>query len=350
MRTLSADQGLAGAVLLVSVVGVVAAPWLSLLVGAGFGPDKLAMTTRLVRIVFPMTGLLVLCALALGVLNAHRRFFLPYAAPVIWSAAQIAALLLGGSWLLYTGRPLAMVLAVGALIGAALELGLLLRAARPLLGTLRPRFELGNRAVRDAIRRMPGVLLGRGVIQISGYVDTLLVSFLGSGANAAFVYAQMLYLLPMSLLGTGEAAASLPELSREGAEENRERRNALLRARLGSALARVTVLPANLVSRDQLTVDLAARFTQEEAGEDLPSVQNETDHADVGLVRTYEISPGIWGRYEVRKGVPAEEFNDQNQNGIYDPGETFVDSCVEDGHEGCPRIDPPVGNRPITET
>lgn len=233
---------LIAAVLVLSALGVALAPWLSFLVAAGFGPDKLAATAQLVRVLFPMTGLLVLCALALGVLNAHRRFFLPYAAPVIWSAAQIAALILGASWLLRTGHALAWVLAWGALAGAALELGVLLRAARPLLGALRPRFELGNRAVREAIRRLPGVLLGRGVIQISGYIDTLLVSFLGTGANAAFVYAQTLYLLPMSLLGTGEAAASLPELSRDTAEQETAKRDAKLRRRLGSALARVTVL------------------------------------------------------------------------------------------------------------
>lgn len=233
---------LLAAVLLLSALGVALAPWLTFLLAAGFGPEKLAATTRLVRWLFPMTGLLVLCALALGVLNSHRRFFLPYAAPVLWSSSQIAALLLGGSWLLQQGEALAQLLAVGALAGAALELTVLLKAARPLLGTLRPRFEWRNPSVREALRRLPGVLLGRGVIQISGAVDMLLVSFLGTGANATFAYAQMLYLLPMSLLGTGEAAASLPELSRDTAEPDIERRNAAMRRRLGSALARVTVL------------------------------------------------------------------------------------------------------------
>jgi putative peptidoglycan lipid II flippase len=147
-----------------------------------------------------------------------------------------------GSWLLRRGEVLANALAWGALLGAALELGVLLRSARPLLGSLRLRFDFRNPHVREAIRRLPGVLVGRGVVQISGLVDTLLVSFLGTGANAIFGYAQMLYLLPMSLLGTGEAAVSLPEMSRDTADGDVARRNANLRRRLGSALARVTVL------------------------------------------------------------------------------------------------------------
>ncbi len=240
---------LAAVVVVVSALGVAAAPWLALAVAAGFDAEKLAMTTRLVRLIFPMTGVLVLCAWALGVLNAHRRFFLPYAAPVLWSAAQIAALLVGGSWLLMSGETLARVLALGALAGALIELGALLARARPLLGRLRPTFNFRLPALREAARRLPGVVLGRGVLQISGLIDTLLVSFVGTGANATFAYAQMLYLLPMSLLGTGEAAVSLPEMARDSALEDTDLRNQRIRERIGIILTRVTVLavPAMVV-------------------------------------------------------------------------------------------------------
>jgi putative peptidoglycan lipid II flippase len=238
-----AALGMLGAVVIViTAIGVAVAPWLAMVVAAGFGPEKLAMTTRLVRIVFPMTGVLVLCAWALGVLNAHRRFFMPYAAPVVWSAAQIGALLIGGSWLLQSGEALARTLALGALVGAGLELALLLFKARPYLGTLRPTFDAASAHVREAGARLPGVLLGRGVIQISGLVDTLLVSFVGTGANATFAYSQMLYLLPMSLLGTGEAAVSLPEMARDTAVTDEEERHRRMRERLGTTLTRVTVL------------------------------------------------------------------------------------------------------------
>ena len=46
----------------------------------------------IVRILFPMTGVLVLSAWALGILNSHRKFFVPYFAPVLWNAAIVAAL------------------------------------------------------------------------------------------------------------------------------------------------------------------------------------------------------------------------------------------------------------------
>jgi putative peptidoglycan lipid II flippase len=233
---------LIAAVALVSIVGILAAPWLTWLIAAGFDEQKLGSTAGIVRIVFPMTGLLVLSAWGLGVLNAHRRFFLPYAAPVVWSLAQIAGLVLAGSWLSLRGQPLAHALAWSALVGAGLQLLLLLPAARSLLGSLRPRFDTKDPAVGEAARRLPAAIAGRGIIQISGLVDNLLVSFLGTGAIAVFGYAQTIYLLPMSLLGTGEAAAALPEMARETADEDLARRNAALRARLGASMARITTL------------------------------------------------------------------------------------------------------------
>lgn len=254
-----------------SLVGVLAAPWLSFLIAAGFDAEKLASTTRIVRIVFPMTGLLVLSAWGLGVLNAHRRFFLPYAAPVAWSAAQIAALLVFGAWLGRRGEPLAEALAWGAFAGAALQLGLLLPAARRLLGGIGPRLDVRDPSVREAASKLPAALIGRGVIQVSGLVDTLLVSFLGPGANAAFSYAQTIYLLPMSLLGTGEAAAALPEMAREVADADLDRRNAALRRRLGASLARVAVLtvPATaalgVLGRDIITLLLQTGSFDREA-------------------------------------------------------------------------------------
>ncbi len=68
--------------------GALLAPWLSLLIAAGFDEARREATVSLVRILFPMGGLLVLSAWALGVLNAHRQFFLPYAARLCSGASR----------------------------------------------------------------------------------------------------------------------------------------------------------------------------------------------------------------------------------------------------------------------
>src|SRR5204863_9500822 len=86
----------------------------------GFTGERRALAIMAIRIIFPMTGVLVLSAWALGILNSHRRFFIPYVAPVLWNVAMIAALLiLGGRMDL---AHLVIALSWAALVGGVLQL------------------------------------------------------------------------------------------------------------------------------------------------------------------------------------------------------------------------------------
>jgi hypothetical protein len=70
---------------------------------------------------------------------------------------------------------------------------------------------------------------------------------------------------------------------------------------------------------------------------------NETDDPALGLVRTFEICPGYWGRYTVAPGTPPEPFNDRPpKNGFYDAGENFTDT------NGDGRWTPGQGTRDVT--
>lgn len=243
-----AARALAGAVasLLLVATGVAAllglafAPLITAVVAPGFDRETRRLTVTLVRILFPMSGLLVLAAWCLGVLNSHRRFFLPYAAPTLWNVAQIAVLIaLGG---VMAGGELAVWLAWGTLAGAALQLAIQVPTALRLAGSVDFRPSLAVPGVREVLRAWTPVVIGAGVVQISSLVDTLLASLLESGAVASLGYAQLLTNLPIALFGVSVAAASLPELSREAAgPEARE----ALRARLADGFRRIVffVLP-----------------------------------------------------------------------------------------------------------
>ncbi len=52
---------------------------------------------------------------------------------------------------------------------------------------------------------------------------------------------------------------------------------------------------------------------------------NETMDPTVGLVREYEVTPGVWARYEVRLPSDEEPFTDSNANGFRDGAESFTD-------------------------
>ncbi|HJU28215.1 MAG TPA: lipid II flippase MurJ, partial [Candidatus Binataceae bacterium] len=84
------------AVAVLVVAGIFAAPYMIDAIAPGFHGEKRELTLRIVQILFPGAGLLVMSAWCLGVLNSHHRFFASYAAPVAWNAAIIGALLYFG--------------------------------------------------------------------------------------------------------------------------------------------------------------------------------------------------------------------------------------------------------------
>lgn len=218
-RTAGAVAGLlAAAVSVLVLVGMVAARPITVFLTPGFDGEKLDLTVDLVRIMFPGVGLLVLSAWCLAILNSHRRFFLSYVAPVLWNVAQIvvvAVVAIGGS----TPASLASALAWGVVVGGLAQLLVQLPTVRSLVPELRLSLDRTREGVRDALGRLGPVVFGRGVVQISGYLDLVLASLLVTGAVAAGTYAQVLYLLPVSLFGMSIAASELPELSRMRPEQ-----------------------------------------------------------------------------------------------------------------------------------
>jgi putative peptidoglycan lipid II flippase len=87
------------------------------------------------------------------------------------------------------------------------------------------------------VRAFGPVLVGRGVVQISGFVDVMLASLIGTGAAAIHGFAQTLYLLPVSLFGMAVSAAELPAMA--SALGTDEEIAATLRARLGAGAERI---------------------------------------------------------------------------------------------------------------
>ncbi len=229
---------LAVAASLLVAIGVTATPLLIWLIAPGFSGAKRELTIALVRILFPGAGLLVLSAWCLGVLNSHRRFLLSYSAPIVWNIAIIAALLWRG------GRvgefELALAAAWASVVGSALQLLVQLPTVLMLLRHFRPALDVASANVRTVITNFGPVFVGRGVVQISAYIDSAIASLLGVGALAALTNAQVLYMLPVSLFGMSVSAAELPAMSSAvgGDEEVSE----YLRERLDAGLRRIAFL------------------------------------------------------------------------------------------------------------
>ncbi|HLW69205.1 MAG TPA: murein biosynthesis integral membrane protein MurJ [Candidatus Binataceae bacterium] len=235
--SVGAILGLAIAILVVA--GVLFTPYLIDAIAPGFHGARRDLTIRIVRILFPGAGLLVMSAWCLGVLNSHHRFFASYTAPVAWNAAIIAALIFYGPRSTQDG--LALKAAWGSVAGAALQIIVQLPQTLPLLGPLRIHFARVRTELRNVFNNLMPVIASRGVAQVSGYIDNLLASLLPVGAVAGLNYAQILYLLPVSLFGMSVAAAELPAMSRVTVATNTASAEAL-RARLNAGLRQISFM------------------------------------------------------------------------------------------------------------
>jgi putative peptidoglycan lipid II flippase len=197
-----------------TLLGIVAAPWLTTMLAPGFDADARELTTRLVRILFPMTAVMVLSGWCLGIQNSHKRFFWSYASAAFWSIAQIALLLVWGPRA-DSAASLAVALAWATLVGALLQVAAQWPEVVRVFGAVRPTLDRQDAGVRQILRHLVPVLTALGVVQLSSFVDLQIASYLPVGATTTMTYANTLALLPVSLFGVSVAAAALPDLSRD---------------------------------------------------------------------------------------------------------------------------------------
>ncbi len=217
------------------LAGVLTTPWLVDVIAWGFRGEKRDLTIRLVRILFPGTGLLVMSAWCLGVLNSHRQFLLSYLAPVASNVAMIAVLISFGG--VEPEEKLVTDLAWGFVLGSALQFLVQLPRVLQLLPHFRPALELYSQHVRTVVRNFGPIFISRGVVQISSTVDSIIASTLPTGAVAALANGQIIALLPVSLFSMSISAAELPALSSAVGTEAEVA--AILQNRLLSGLRRI---------------------------------------------------------------------------------------------------------------
>jgi len=220
-------------------IGVLVTPYLIDVIAPGFEGDKRDLTIQIVRILFPGAGLLVMSAWFLGVLNSHHKFLVSYTAPVAWNIAMIAALLYYGPRRSQDG--LAIAISWASVVGSALQILVQVPQTLALLRKHRIDFARVRAPLKSVFNNLTPVVISRGVVNLSTYVDNILASLLPTGAVAALNYGQLLYMMPISLFGYSVAASELPAMSR-AAGAMPEQMSAILRARLNRGLRQIAFM------------------------------------------------------------------------------------------------------------
>jgi putative peptidoglycan lipid II flippase len=188
-----------------------AMPSVVTLLAPGFpaDPPKFDLAVTLTRITFPYLLFITLVTILSGVLNAHDRFAAAAAAPVLLNLSLVAALAVA---FLFPSAGHAAAWGVAA--AGVLEFLLVWIAARRAgiaPGLERPRIDP---AMKSFFRILGPAVIGSAGVQLAMFADTIIASFLPTGAVSSLYYADRLYQLPVGVIGIAAGTVLLPEMSR----------------------------------------------------------------------------------------------------------------------------------------
>lgn len=218
----------------ITVVGILIAPWVVPLLARGFPPEKAALAVTLTQLMFPFILLVALAALAMGVLNTKGRFGIPASASTafnifsITTGIFIAYWLSGGTWEISNDKNIipsnsaqwAIIgMAIGTLIGGAAQLFIQLPSLLGVGFKFSPRVSFSDPGVKRVMRLMGPALIGTSAIQIKVLVDVFVVSGI-EGAQSWLSFSFRLMQFPIGLFGVAIGTAAIPTLSRLASEEN----------------------------------------------------------------------------------------------------------------------------------
>jgi putative peptidoglycan lipid II flippase len=304
-RTLVGRVGtlLALVLLLVTLLGVLAAPWLVYLLASGFAktPGKVELTAEMIRIVFPYILFISLTSLAGGVLNVYRRFAIPAFTPVLLNLAVIAAAL----FLAPHVDPPIVALAWGVFAGGIAQLAFQVRPLIRLGMFPRPALAFSDPGTRRVLALMGPAVIGVSAAQISALINTQLAALLGNGAISWITYADRLMEFPSALLGAALGTILLPSLAKHHSDANHERYSDLLD--WGLRLAFLLALPA-AVALWLLALPLVAtlyqygKFTVDDAFQTRAALLGYSGGL-LALILVKILAPGFYARQVMRTPV-----------------------------------------------
>ncbi|MGV8950640.1 MAG: murein biosynthesis integral membrane protein MurJ, partial [Cypionkella sp.] len=205
-----AFNGMAAILLVFSVIGTLAMPWLVWAMASGFaGDQRFDLAVLYGQIGFCYILFISLVALLSGVLNAHGHFTEAGFVPVLMNLIFIAAMALAA----WQGWDMGLTLAWTVPVTGVAQLAFTWVSAAKLGFSFAPRWpKITPELKRLAFIAAPAILSG-GVVQINMLVGRQVASYT-EGAVSWLVYADRLYQLPLGVVGIAIGTVLLPDLSR----------------------------------------------------------------------------------------------------------------------------------------
>jgi putative peptidoglycan lipid II flippase len=205
--------------LLVTLLGILIAPWLVQVIAPGFSNDpyKIDLTAFLTRLMFPYLLFIGLAALAMGMLNSLRSFTAPAISPAVYNLCVIGMVLWVSPLL---AEPIIGV-AFGVVIGGIAQWLIQLPGLHQHSMAFRLRWEPSHQGIRRMGILLLPILLGLSVSQINIFFNTLFASFLSEGSVTYLYYGMRLIHFPLGIFGVALATAILPTMAMQASNHAR---------------------------------------------------------------------------------------------------------------------------------
>ncbi|HEX5638011.1 MAG TPA: murein biosynthesis integral membrane protein MurJ [Gammaproteobacteria bacterium] len=228
--------------LILSCIGMLAAPLMVMLFAPGFYDDPLRfqLTSDMLAITFPYIFFIALTAFAGGILNSYHLFAVPAITPVLLNLCMIAGAVFAADLFDTPIMALAWAVALAGLLQLLFQLPYLWK-----LGLLpRPKLKRHHEGVTKIMKLMLPSIVGSSVAQINLLLDTIIASFLIAGSVSWLYYSDRLVEFPLGVFGIALATVILPNLSKHHALKSAEE----FRRTLDWALRLVTLfaIPASI--------------------------------------------------------------------------------------------------------
>src|SRR5262245_57906271 len=212
-------------------------PWVVSTLAPGLDPMRFDLAVALTRITFPYLALVSMETLFAGILNANQRFAAAAGAPVLLNVSLIATLLLAPYF-----QSAGYAAAWGVLIAGVAQVILVGVDAEMRDVGIRFRMPKLDPTTRRFLRALGPAIVGAGGVQLALFADTLIASFLPTGALSALYYADRINQLPIGVVGIAVGTVLLPEMSRRLAAG--DTRGAALAQARGIQLALLMTVPS----------------------------------------------------------------------------------------------------------
>lgn len=205
---------------IVTMVGVLAAPFVIFVFAPGFGEDAVrsVLATDMLRLTFPYLMLISLTGMAGAILNTYGYFGVPAITPVLLNISLILSALFLSPHFAQPVIALAWGVLVAGIVQLLFQIPFLFH--RKLL--VKPSLMLRDPGVMRVLKLMVPALFGVSIAQINLLIDTVFASFLKVGSVTWLFYTDRLCDFPLGVFGVAIATVILPHLSRRHAEQSTE--------------------------------------------------------------------------------------------------------------------------------